>query len=782
MPSLRFELHDLYTESSIVGSALSVPFQMEQNSTALFAMDRNASPGPDGFGPSFYRAFWQHIKPHLLDLFSEFYSGAVDLDGLNRAHLVLLPKKEGVLSPDGFRPISLQNCPMKLFSKVMVNRLKNSITDLIDPDQTGFIHGRNIAESYVYAADLLSCCHKRGAPTVVLKLDFKKAFDSVSWESLDAIMEARGFDQRWRMWISCMLSSGKTAVMLNGVPGRWINYKRGLRQGDPISPYLFIIVADVLQRLIRRASQYDTLEHPLVAHLPCPVLQYADDTLILIKGNVGAVRALKSILDDFSLATGVSINFHKSTFVRVNIPIDDATEMAQAMGCPVSQFPQTYLGLPLSPLKLRVRDYQPLIANFDRFLAGWKARLLSTGGRLVLVNAVLSSLAIYYMSSCLLPKTLLEELDKRRRAFLWTGEEHCNGSQCLVAWERVCCEQIFGGLGVRPLQHQNHALLLKFVHKLHEPTALPWKTWFLSQHEHALGQVEPDSYMARIVHEKLPIYRALTTFRLGDGKSTSFWHDKWILNTTLAETFPALFSHCIRPHLTVNEGVGRPIRSLFRDRLSNSATEELWIVQDCLNAVTLTDEPDQRMMFDRPATAFSSKKVTHTLQCHLQEDPDAARIWKSRLPKKVRFFAWLLHHGRLNCRAYLHRRNIRRAEESFCELCPQELEDDTHIFSICPQATAVWARINIHPSTANCRYPWMIGKELQLPNSVHLDVILLILWQLWKARNAVIFEYKRSSVREIVRKVVQDMERWSERYKKHAEDWSAWRVFLSHFL
>ena len=116
----------------------------------------------------------------MLWLFHDFHVGTLDLDGLNRALLVLLPKKDGVRTADTFRPISLQNCPMKLFSKVMVNRLKPAIPILIDPDQTGFVQGRGIAENFVYAADLLSCCHKRAKPTVVLKLDFKKAFDLVS--------------------------------------------------------------------------------------------------------------------------------------------------------------------------------------------------------------------------------------------------------------------------------------------------------------------------------------------------------------------------------------------------------------------------------------------------------------------------------------------------------------------------------------------------------------------------------------------------------------------------
>ena len=420
---------------------------------------------------------------------------------------------------------------MKLFTKVLVNHLRPAIPSIVDADQTGFIHGRSIAENFVYAADLLSCCHKRGAATAVLKLDFKKAFDSIEWSSLDAILMARGFDDRWRGWIGKVLSTGKTAVMLNGVPGRWITCRRGLRQAD----VLFIIVADVLQRLIKQASHRGELCHLVDPTLPCPVLQYADDTLIITKGDAASMRALKSILDDFSAATGLTINFHKSTFVPMHVATAESDDMASILGCAVSSFPQTYLGLPLSPHKLRVADYKLLIDSFDRYLSGWKAKLLSTGGRLVLVNAVLGGLAIHFMSSHLLPKTVIEKLDARRRAFLWTGDDKCNGSQCLLKWERLCTSKDCGGLGIKNLSHT---------------------------------EAMDDSFLRRLILAELSRYRSLTTVQIGNGQLTSFWHDRWILGTTLAQAFPALFSHYTHTTDSVSTVIAGGLSHHLRPRLT----------------------------------------------------------------------------------------------------------------------------------------------------------------------------------------------------------------------
>ena len=178
---------------------------------------------------------------------------------------------------------------------------------------------------------------------MVLKLDFAKAFDSINWESLRKIMAVRGFPPLWCDWMDTLFHSSRSAVLLDGVPGRWFQVNCGLRQGDPTSPYLFLVVADVLQRLIRRD---DVLRHPIVPDAPAIMLQYADDTLIIMRACADGAARLKLLLDQFAAATGLIINFSKSTVVPMHVDEETRAQAVGILGCDTGAFPQTYLGLP----------------------------------------------------------------------------------------------------------------------------------------------------------------------------------------------------------------------------------------------------------------------------------------------------------------------------------------------------------------------------------------------------------------------------------------------------
>ena len=285
-----FDFDRLFAGRPSPTGPITAQFSEVEAREALWAMNVNSAPGPDGFGLAFYRAAWGSVKQQIMQFLAAFHEGAVNLDCINRSHMVLLPKKPGAVDVDAFRPICLQNCCLKILSKLLTKRLRTEIPKLIDLNQTGFIRGRSISDTFVYAMELVQVCHKRKKQAIVLKLDFAKAFDTVNWTGLFTVLRARGFDDRWVSWVQTMLVSSKSAVLVNGCPGPWITCKRGLRQGDPISPYLFLLVAETLQAMIKSSTG---IRHPTDNNLPCAVLQYADDTLIVCQGNRSAASALK---------------------------------------------------------------------------------------------------------------------------------------------------------------------------------------------------------------------------------------------------------------------------------------------------------------------------------------------------------------------------------------------------------------------------------------------------------------------------------------------------------
>lgn len=193
--------------------------------------------------------------------------------------------------------------------------------------------------------------------------------------------------------------------------------------------------------------------------LPCPTLQYADDTLIILKGQPSPFVRLKKILHSFSQFTGLHINCDKSTFTPMNVSSEVAASMVTILGCIVSSFSQPYLGLPLTTSKIRLSDLQPLLDWFHKYFAGWRGSLLNQVGHEVLVRSVLSSFSIYDMCSILLPKGVIELLDAKRRAFLWTGSTNCSGANCKAPWDHVCLPKHKGGLRISDLHTQNKCLL-----------------------------------------------------------------------------------------------------------------------------------------------------------------------------------------------------------------------------------------------------------------------------------------------------------------------------------
>ena len=297
---------------------------------------------------------------------------------------------------------------------------------------------------------------------MIFKIDFEKAYDHVEWEFLDFVLERKGFVPTWRKWIRGSLNSVEYSVILNGRPRGRFKGTRGLRQGDPLSPFLFTLLAGGLGRLIDKLVGQNLVECFEVGRDKIKVshLQFADDTLFFIREDENNIRTLFSALKIFSTVSGLNINFGKNTLLGINMEEKEVTYLANSVQCSVGSWPIKYLGLPLGGNPTKKTFWEPVVTKVAKRLDGWKRAFLSRGGRLTLIRSVLSSLPIYFLSLFKMPQGVADVIEKLMRDFLWGGY---NDSCHLVRWDEATKPKHKRGLEIGNLILRNKSLLVKWI-------------------------------------------------------------------------------------------------------------------------------------------------------------------------------------------------------------------------------------------------------------------------------------------------------------------------------
>jgi len=311
----------------------------------IFSMNRNKAPGPDGYSTGFFHKAWPIVENGVAEAILEFFVTGNLLREVNSTIINLVPKKKNPTSMSKYRPISCCNLIYKCITKILANRLLPGLDEVISLNQGAFIPKRSIAENILLAQELVCDYHKdKGKPQCTLKVDLMKAYDSVSWEFVLHCLSCFGAPSQFVKWIKACICSPSYSIALNGTLVGYFHGKKGLRQGDPISPYLFVLAMEVLSRLLADIPQAHPSFgfHPRCQPLLINHLCFADDLLIFAAADLNSLSIIKSVLEEFEDISGLKANPAKSSLFCAGVNNEDKKELLELMHMNEGNFPFRY--------------------------------------------------------------------------------------------------------------------------------------------------------------------------------------------------------------------------------------------------------------------------------------------------------------------------------------------------------------------------------------------------------------------------------------------------------
>ncbi|XP_076913004.1 uncharacterized protein LOC143571474 [Bidens hawaiensis] len=292
---------------------------------------------------------WISDPPVVKERALEFFPRRCLSEGCFSAFIALIPKKKDPMLISDYRPISLVGCINKVLSEVLVNRLKRVIGPLISEVQTAFLADRCILDTPLILNELILWMKRSRRKGMLFKVDIEKAYDSLCWGFSDEVMKQMNFPDRWRGWVMAIISMSKASILVNGSPTLEFVGSKGLRQGDPISPFLFIFAMEALTGFMKEACVLDVFkgikvngDGPLLSHL-----LYADDVIFCGEWSDSNARNLKRLLRCFFLLSGLRINLSKCSMFGVGVSEVEVRSLAGIMNCKAGKFPFVHLGVPI---------------------------------------------------------------------------------------------------------------------------------------------------------------------------------------------------------------------------------------------------------------------------------------------------------------------------------------------------------------------------------------------------------------------------------------------------
>ncbi|XP_019183220.1 PREDICTED: uncharacterized protein LOC109178127 [Ipomoea nil] len=733
--------------------------EVEEVKAVVMQMNSTSAAGPDGFSGAFYKACWDIIQDDVVSKVRSYFAGREFTRAITHTSIVLLPKKPSPEIFADYRPISLCNFSSKLITKLMVVRMATVLPRVLSPQQSGFVAGRSITDNVLLASEM---CHGLSLQNrdIVLKLDMAKAYDRVSWFFLTSVMRRLGFSEVWIDMVFRAVSNVWYSVIVNGVKEGFFTSMRGLRQGDPLSPTLFVIAAEVLSVYIARVYDGTTVprftQPPRTPHIHH--LAYADDVIIFSTARLRAIEVVIGALKEYEEISGQLVSFQKSAFyMHPRTPAHEIEQICQATGCMHKQFPFTYLGCPVYIGRKKCIYFASVIDKVKARCLSWQCRLLSKGGKAILISSVLQAIPLHIFSACAPLKQVIRDLERCYASFFWkqSGGARYHWS----SWKTLSRPKKEGGVGFMDLDLMVRAASAKLWWNFRTDHTL-WSDFMRAKY---CSRVHPvaklvqnrDSHTWKRMLAVRDEVEGVLTWRLFQGR-VSFWWDNWSGLGPLGRLYP---------HRGVSYSRELLLDYVRDGQLDLTGHDDLAFAGIGVDLSRLGQGPRDIPLWTVASDgmfSYSSAKAFLRPALPTAPDPLLAKCWRKHLPFKVSFLAWRVFRGRLPTDDILAR--FGHAIVSRCRCCPAPVpESIDHIFYSGETARAAWryvlASLGLylrHRSLRTLIAGWgRAGARNPLLSFVVCRLPYLVLWELWKHRNGCMYGRDTPSVARVMHGVAK---------------------------
>jgi len=718
----------------------------EEVKVAVLGLNGDSAGGPDGMTGKFYHSCWDIIGDDLYDMVRAFFNGHELPKCVTHTNLVLLPKKKEVTTFSDLRPISLSNFSNKVISRVVHERLVKFLPSLISEEQSGFVKGRNIVENILLTQEIVTDIRLRtkAGPNVILKLDMTKAYDRLSWLFLTKVLRKMGFTERLIGIVFGLVSNNWYSILINGQAHGFFKSSRGVKQGDPVSPTLFILAAEALSRGLN--ALHTNLYFcgfgmpkwsPKINHLA-----YADDMIIFSSSDETSLMLIMQVLKAYETASGQLVNKTKSAvYLHHLTDMEVVSKVERITGIHRNDFPIIYLGCPIFYARRKLEFYQPLITKVMDKLQSWQGKLLSVGGRAVLISHVLQSMPMHLLSAVNPPKYVINRLHKLFAQFFWSSTVG-GTSRHWASWNTLCMPVEEGGIGFRSLHDVAKALFSKLWWNFRTKPSL-WSSFVCQKYckklNHVIVPWKRGSHIWRKMLEcrDLIEHQILWQTKMG---SSLFWYENWTGLGALYFLVPQDF------------GIDENVHNVHDvtldgewdvDRLFEMLPEDL-----AVHILEKIKPPSPQQVLDMPCWMletrgyFSVKSAWEYTRRRDEPRTTYRMIWVKGLPFKIAFFMWKVWKAKLPLDDFLKRVGYCMPSKCWCCVQPDE-ESLQHLFFRSETAKTTWKYflsragiavegLTLHQAITKC---WTANVCLRL-KPVMQALPSCVVWELWKRRNS----------------------------------------------